>query len=57
MLADQNWREEFTDFTVWQDGRQIPAQVEKERSNLPLDWRKRVVFRAKLAPMQISRFD
>ena len=57
MLADQNWKEEFTDFTVWQDGRQIPAQVEKERSNLPLDWRKRVVFRAKLAPMQISRFD
>ena len=57
MLADQNWKEEFTDMTVWQDGKQIPAQIEKERSNLPLDWRKRVVFRAKLKPMQMNRFD
>jgi len=57
MLADQNWKEEFTDMTVWQDGKQLPGQIEKERSNLPLDWRKRVVFRAKLAPMQMNRFD
>ena len=57
MLADQNWKEEFTDMTVWQDGLQLPGQIEKERSNLPLDWRKRVVFRAKLRPMQMNRFD
>lgn len=57
MMADQNWKEEFTDFTVWQDGARLPAQVEKERSNLPLDWRKRVVFRARLKPMQMNRFD
>ncbi len=57
MLADQNWKEEFTDMTVWQDGRQLPGQIEKERSNLPLDWRKRVVFRAALKPMQMNRFD
>lgn len=56
MLADQNWKEEFTNMTVWQDGVQLPSQVEKERSNLPLDWRKRVVFRAKLKPMQMNRF-
>jgi len=57
MLADQNWKEEFTDMTVWQDGKQLPGQIEKERSNLPLDWRKRVVFRATLKPMQMNRFD
>ena len=56
MLADQNWKDEFTDMTVWQDGKQLPGQIEKERSNLPLDWRKRVVFRAKLKPMQMNRF-
>ena len=56
MMADQNWKDEFTDFTVWQGGVRLPAQIEKERSNLPLDWRKRVVFRATLPPMRISRF-
>ena len=56
MLADQNWKEEFTDMAVYSDGERLPSQIEKERSNLPLDWRKRVVFRAKLAPMQINRF-
>ena len=57
MLADQNWKDEFTDMTVWQDGKQLPGQIEKERSNLTLDWRKRVVFRATLKPMQMNRFD
>ncbi len=57
MLADQNWKTEFTSFTVSCDGKDIPAQVEKERSNIPLDWRKRVTFRAKLKPMQMNRFD
>ncbi len=57
MLADQNWNDEWTEMTVWQDGEQLPAQIEKERSNITLDWRKRVVFHAKLKPMQINRFD
>jgi len=57
MLADQNWKEEFTDMTVYQNGVQVPGQIEKERSNLPLDWRKRVVFHAALKPMQMNRFD
>lgn len=57
MLADQNWKEEFTDIAVYQGETRLPSQVEKERSNLPLDWRKRVVFRAELAPMQMNRFD
>ncbi len=57
MLADQNWKSEFTDFSVYRNGEKIPAQVEKEHSNLPLDWRKKIVFRTALAPMQMNRFD
>ncbi len=57
MLADQNWSGTFTLPIVKKDGEEIPCQVEKEDSNIPLDWRKRVCFRAVLAPMQITRFD
>lgn len=57
MLADQNWEEEFTDVAVYRDDILLPCQVEKEQSNLPLDWRKRVVFQAELEPMQMNRFD
>ena len=56
-LADQNWSDTFTRIDVWQGRRQIPAQLEKEVSNLNLDWRKRVVFTADLAPSQMNRFD
>ena len=57
MLADQNWKEEFTDIQVFRGDTRLDSQVEKENSNLPLDWRKRVVFRATLEPMQMNRFD
>lgn len=56
-LADQNWAETFTDVKVYQGRRRLPAQVEKEVGNLPLDWRKRVTFLAELQPSQMSRFD
>lgn len=56
-LADQNWKEEFTLPKVFQNGIVIPSQPEKELSNLNLDWRKRVVFHAKLEPAQMNRFD
>lgn len=56
-LADQNWTDEYTDVAVSQDGVSVPAQVEKEEGNLNLDWRKRVVFSAMLAPSGMSRFD
>ncbi|MDX9982419.1 MAG: glycoside hydrolase family 38 C-terminal domain-containing protein [Lentisphaeria bacterium] len=55
-LADQNWEPTFTVPTVHRDGVAIPSQVEKELSNLNLDWRKRVVFAAELAP-GMNRFD
>lgn len=57
MLADQNWKDEFTDMEVFGEEGKLAGQIEKERSNLPLDWRKRVVFRASLKPMQMNRFD
>ncbi|MCK4495612.1 MAG: alpha-mannosidase, partial [Candidatus Aminicenantes bacterium] len=37
-------------------GKIVPCQMEKESSNLSLDWRKRVVFHAELKPAQMNRF-
>ena len=58
MPANQNWSQEFKyTMVLSQDGVEIPAQEEKENSNLNLDWRKRVTFRATLKPSGITRFD
>lgn len=57
MLWDQNWKEEFSLPVVYQRGEKLPSQCEKELSNIPLDWRKRAVFHAKLEPMSMNRFD
>jgi alpha-mannosidase len=56
-LADANWGDSYTQVTVTRDGDILPTQVEKEASNLSLDWRKHVVFNAELAPGQMNRFD
>lgn len=58
MLADQNWSDDIvSSFRVTDsEGNEIPAQFIKETSHLNLDWRKRLVFKARLAPMAISRF-
>ncbi len=58
MLADQNWSDDIvSSFKVFDgNGNEIPAQFVKETSHLNLDWRKRVIFRAGLKPMAISRF-
>ncbi len=47
----------FTQIHVFRNGLPIPSQVEKELSNIPVDWRKRVVFPAELQPGQMNRFD
>ena len=57
MLAAQNWEDNHTIPRVFKDGVEIPSQLEKERSNLSLDWRKRVSFAYTLAPMTVTRFD
>ena len=58
-LEDQNWNEnEVTVVSVRdEEGKYLPAQNEQEESNLNLDWRKRIVFRAELKSMCINRFD
>lgn len=56
-LQDQNWEPTFTDFTAYAGDQALPTQIEKEDSNLNLDWRKRIAFRATLAPSSMNRFD
>jgi alpha-mannosidase len=54
-LADQNLKGSFTDFRVVDAaGREIPCQVEKEASNIPVDWRKRLVLKAPLKPSALT---
>ena len=56
-LEDQNYEESWSVPRVYRDGLRLPSQLEQEASNLNLDWRKRVVFRADLGPGTVSRFD
>ena len=58
MLSDQNWSGEhhFEPHVFDAVGNSIPAQVVKEESNLSLDWRKRIVFKAPLKPLDLTRF-
>lgn len=56
-LADQNWSGDFTTATAYRGETALPTQLEQELSSLNLDWRKRVVFRARLEPAQMNRFD
>jgi alpha-mannosidase len=37
-------------------GRAVPLQLEKESCNIQIDQRKRLVFRGRLAPSQVTRF-
>lgn len=41
---------------IYQEGRPLPCQPEKELSNLSLEWRKKVVFAAELEPGRMNRF-
>ena len=56
MLEDQNHSGTFSDITVYSGEERLPSQVVKERSNMRLDWRKRVAFTAELAPGSLCRF-
>lgn len=56
-LADQNWSEKIIDVDVRQGSHRLPSQLAKEESNMPLDWRKRLIFRASLQPLALTRFD
>ncbi|MBN1435592.1 MAG: alpha-mannosidase [Sedimentisphaerales bacterium] len=56
-LADQNYDNIFVNVKVHQKGKLLPCQVERELSNIPIEWRKRVVFTATLQPSRMNRFD
>ena len=51
-----NWSGGYLFPQVFQDGRPLPSQPEKEASNINLEWRKKAVFAAELSPGQINRF-
>ena len=58
MLWDQYRSVEFMMPQIYdENGNALPTQCEKEHSTIPIEWRKRVVFRATLAPMSMTRFD
>lgn len=57
MLPDQNWSDLFTDAELYDGKDRIPSQLEKEQSNINLDWRKRITFFTFLPPMSMKRLD
>lgn len=56
-LADQNYSERFNNVTVMQGDKVVPSQLEQDTSNIPLDWRKRIIFQADLKPLSMNRFN
>lgn len=58
-LAEQNYSDtDFTMVTVYdEDGNVLKSQLEKPLCTMSWDWRKRIVFNAKLKPMSINRFN
>ncbi len=58
-LAEQNYSD--TDFTMVEvfdeDGNKIKSQLEKPNCTMNWDWRKKIVFHAKLQPMAMNRFN
>ena len=57
MLQNQNWDRTFTTGKVYSGEVPLPSQMEKEGSNMPLDWRKKISFHGTLKPLSINRFD
>lgn len=57
-LWDQDRNPYFMKPVVYdKNGNIVPSQCEKEYSTIPINWRKRIVFKATLEPMSINRFD
>lgn len=58
VLQNQNWSEtEESEISVYDaNGSKLLSQVIKEESNVNLDWRKRIIFNATLAPLALNRF-
>ena len=56
-LADYSWENCTFSPVMYQKGVPVACQAEKEDGNVPIEFRKRVVFEAELAPMAMERFD
>jgi alpha-mannosidase len=53
---EPNFEKTFWKPRIYARGKALPSQAEKEESNLSVEWRKRVVFEAELAPGRLNRF-
>ena len=56
-LEEQNYDDYFTDIEAYDGDSALKTQIVKEKSNLNLDWAKRVRFECELKPSSINRFD
>ena len=58
MLWDQGWGDTVKYPHLYdENGAEVPCQPEKELSNIPIDWRKRISFYAEAKPCGITRFN
>ncbi len=58
MLWDQGWGDTVKYPHLYdENGSEIPCQPEKELSNIPIDWRKRISFYAEAKPCGVTRFN
>ncbi|MBO4868125.1 MAG: alpha-mannosidase [Clostridia bacterium] len=58
MLWDQGWGDTVKYPHLYdEDGVEVPCQPEKELSNIPIDWRKRISFYAEAKPCGVTRFN
>lgn len=55
ILENQNFNDYFVDLDVFVNGEKVPSQIVKEKSNINLDWAKRVELECTLPPMSLSR--
>ena len=57
MLDDQGWDIENRKYPVLYDGeKQIPVQLVRESSDVPLDWRKKIAFNATAGAFSVKRY-
>ncbi len=57
IIPTEYFETEFSKLRIYDaDGNEIPCQTIKEASNLSIDWRKKVVFKTPLKPLDMTRF-
>ncbi len=57
IIPTEHFDREYSCLQIFdEDGNQVPCQTVKEDSNISIDWRKRAIFRARLKPLDITRF-